>query len=110
MSITDNSLGILSRSKQGATLALVVAVTVLVVLIGVFCFFVLQLLGGSRETQNATDSGNLNIGKQAIQHPTITLNQGVESDNFGGLVDDNGNINLLNYNRLAAQTLLVAAN
>jgi hypothetical protein len=79
-------------------------------LIGVFIFFMLGLIGGSREAQNATDSGNLNLAKQAILHPTITLNTGTETDNYGGLADANGNISLLSYNRLMGQTLIVAAN
>jgi hypothetical protein len=98
------------RSQQGATLALVAALTVIVCIVGIFLFFVLGVIGGSRETQNATDSGNLNLGKQAILHPDIQLNTGVEQDNFAGLTDQNGNVNLANYNRLTAQAIIVAAN
>jgi hypothetical protein len=105
-----NLQSLTERSQQGATLAFVAAVTVIVCIVGVFLFFVLGMIGGSRETQNATDSGNLNLGKQAILHPDIQLNTGVEQDNFAGLTDQNGNVNLANYNRLTAQAIIVAAN
>lgn len=99
-----------NRLSTGATLALVAASIAVIIAIGVAFFLVSQLIGGSRELRNATNSGNLNIAKQAIKNPGINLNQGVEADNFGGLLDDNNEIDLLTYNRAVGQTLLVACN
>lgn len=98
------------RAERGGTLALVACLTGIIIFIGLFCLYMMQLFGGSRELQNATDSGNLNVAKQAFKKPCVTLNQGIEQDNFGGLTDNNGNVSLSNYNRLVSQSLLVALN
>lgn len=98
------------RNKKGGTLALVTAAAIGLILIGVGLFFLSQLLGGQRELQNATNSGALNVAKQAIQSPSVGLLNGVETDNFAGLVNTSGQINLLNYNRAVAQAMLVALN
>lgn len=100
----------ISRGGRGATLALVAAAIAVIIAIGTAFFLISQLVGGSRELKNATNSGNLNVAKQAIKNPGIALAQGIEADNFGGLVDDNASIDLLTYNRVMGQTLLVACN
>jgi hypothetical protein len=79
-------------------------------LVGMAFFFVLKLLGGFKEIQNATDASDLNIAKQALRSPAIAVSPGIEQNNFSGLVDANGLVNLLTYNRLVGQTLLVALN
>ncbi len=81
-----------------------------IIVIGVGFFVLIKTLGGMRELQNATESGNLNVAKTAIKSPATKLEHGLEQDNFGGLVDDNGSVNLRTYNRLVGQVLLVALN
>jgi hypothetical protein len=104
------------RSQSGATLALVVACTIIIILVGIGAFFLVQLLGGQRELQHATDAGDLNIAKQAIERPNITLAAAgvVAQNNFSTLTDDRlpgGNsVDLKVYNRLVGQTLLVCMN
>lgn len=52
--------------QRGATLALVVAVSFVIVLVGVGIFWLSRLFGGARELQALTDSGTLNLGKQMV--------------------------------------------
>lgn len=91
-------------------LTLVCFVVMVLFGIGAGVFTLIKILGGMRELQNATESGNLNVAKQALKSPSVELSQGLEADNFGGLVDDDGRINLRNYNRVVGQVLLVALN
>ena len=81
-----------------------------IIVVGVGFFILIKTFGGMRELQNATESGNLNVAKMALKAPAVNLTAGVEQDNFGGLVDDDGTINLRTYNRLVGQVLLVALN
>lgn len=98
------------RSGQGGTLALTAACAIVITILGLIFVFLSGLLGGSRELENATDAGALNLAKQAAISPAIQLNSGIEQNNFAGLAGPNGAINLLNFNRLVGQTLIVAAN
>lgn len=99
-----------NRNRSGATLSFVVALFVVLVLVGV-CFFYLSLqMGGSRELLHATDGGSLNVAKQALNKPDVTLSPSEEELNFSALIDQNGGISLSNYNRVVGQTLLVALN
>lgn len=101
------------RQQRGGSITLIVAVTVIIVLVGVGLFFIIQAMGGFRELQNATDSGNLNLARQAIKRPSIAfsptnpVDQGLRSL---GDPDVGGEINLLTYNRLIGQALLAALN
>lgn len=95
---------------KGSMLPLAVAITVVLFIVGATFFILAQLLGGVRELQHATDAGNLNVAKQSMRKPSVALNPGIEVNNFAGLVDTNGNIDLLDYNRLFAQALIVALN
>lgn len=97
------------RNPQGASLALIAMTMFCLIVIGMAFFYLSKIISGFRELQNATDAGGLNIAKQAIRSPAIALAPGVEQNNFGGLADS-GNINLLCYNRLVAQSMLVALN
>ncbi|MBX9771442.1 MAG: hypothetical protein K2X29_08740 [Candidatus Obscuribacterales bacterium] len=98
-----------NRSQSGASLAFVVSGMIVLLMIG-YCFFVLSLqMGGSRELLQATDAGSLNVAKQATRHPDVAFSATEESQNFQGLIDK-GQVSLANYNRIVAQTLLVALN
>lgn len=99
------------RNQSGGTLSLVAISTLVLILIGA-CFFLLaKILGGAREAQHATDSGGLNVAKQAIKNPGFTLRGGSDDDNFLSLVDpDTGYVDLECYNRLVGRSMLVAIN
>lgn len=104
----------MSRQKRGGTLGVIVASAVTIVLIGICLFFVAQILGGGRELQNAIDAGNLNVAKQALTKPAVTLTAAQE-DLFGaiggdGAGADSKQIDLLSYNRLFGESLLITAN
>jgi hypothetical protein len=107
------------RTASGATLALVAACALVIVIIGVAFFFLMRIIGGGRELQHAVDAGNLNIAKQLLAAP------GVNSSGMGSLSETNpdeaqfigvgdssraNTINLNCINRVFAQTMLVAAN
>lgn len=108
------------RQKRGGTLALVAAATITLILLGICFYFLATLFGGEREIQHATDSGNLNVAKNALRHPTISLKPGQEQETFGQLGDRSlineapppavAPINLLTYDRLFAHTLLASIN
>lgn len=98
------------RNYSGATLAFATALSFIVIAIGGIACMIVWLMGGAREQQNATDAGSLGVAKEALVVPGITLNNGVESNNFGAYAQSNGQVNLLAYNRLVGQTLLVAMN
>ena len=130
----------INHRRKGATLALVVAVIFCLSLIGIGMFAMTKLFGGARELSMLTDSGTLNLGKrmgvvgvplqtnpQKFQYhfsagfigagswtkskaQNVQLQNGVEGSNFSALADSNGNISLQNYNRVIAQTMLVAFN
>lgn len=61
------------HDNRGATLSLVVVTTLVIMVLGMGIFFLTKLLGGARELQNATDSGNLNVAKQSLRTPDLKL-------------------------------------
>lgn len=96
--------------KKGATLVLVTACIAVLCFAGLFILNAIKIIGGFRQVEHASSAGALNLAKEAIKSPGITLNPGAEFDNFGGLVDTNGQVDLLTYNRIVGQALLVALN
>lgn len=107
------------RRQRGATLGLVAACVFLVIIVGVGFYFLSKIIGGGREVANATDAGALNVAKQALRRGAVALNdstiynQGIDlTAEFGGLSDppNSGTIDLITFNRLVAQALLVAKN
>jgi len=55
-----------SRSKRGATLGIVAALTVALVLIGCAFFFLARILGGDKQSLNATDAGALTAARSML--------------------------------------------
>ncbi len=111
------------HGKRGATLSLVVVTTLVIMVIGMGIFFLSKLLGGARELQNATDSGNLNVAKQSLRYPSLKLfgasgpydmsgpRLALARQNFGQLKDPTtSELDLLVYNRAVGQAMLVAMN
>lgn len=97
------------RQSQGATLPLVIATTLILVVIGIFLFFLIQLIGGAREFQNAVDSGNLNVAKSALIKRT-RLPGGLASIQFAALGPTDDTIDLNTFNRTSAITAIVLSN
>lgn len=101
------------RAHSGGTLTLVIACTVTIVLIGVCFFFAMQIFGAVREAQNATDSGNLGLVKQALRRPSVR--DRVSNNKYNALrqLGDPGvgnEINLATYNRLMGATFIALQN
>ncbi|MBK9145409.1 MAG: hypothetical protein IPM23_23290 [Candidatus Melainabacteria bacterium] len=99
------------RSSRGAVLALVIVSALVLIVLGIGLLFLVMQLGGGQELQHATDAGNLNVAKQVLRRPGTALLSGDEINHFGDSDDPATNeVNLLTYNRLAAQAFLVSAN
>jgi len=94
----------------------VAACVFLVIVVGVGFFFLSKIIGGGREVANATDAGALNVAKQALRKGAVPLSSFGLADEFGALTanpdgsNTNGNVDLVTYNRLVAQAILVAKN
>lgn len=99
-----------ARTERGSILVFISILMFAIIVIGIGFFFLIKTFAGMRELQNVTESGNLNVAKTALRKPNIKLSPGLEQDNFGGLVDRDGTVNLFTYNRLVGQVLLVALN
>lgn len=98
------------RRQRGATLGLVAACVFLVILVGVGFFFLSKIIGGGREVANATDAGVLNVAKQAVRRGAVPLTGGLVSE-FGALTEPpDSKVDLVTYNRLVAQALIVGKN
>lgn len=98
------------RRQRGATLGLVAACVFLVIIVGVGFFFLSKIIGGGREVANATDAGVLNVAKLAVRRGAVPLTGGLVSE-FGELTEPpNSNVDLVTYNRLVAQALIVGKN
>jgi len=98
------------RRQRGATLGLVAACVFLVILVGVGFFFLSKIIGGGREVANATDAGVLNVAKQAVRRGAVPLTGGLLAE-FGELTEPpNSKVDLVTYNRLVAQALIVGKN
>ncbi|HEY9775898.1 MAG TPA: hypothetical protein V6C81_19200 [Planktothrix sp.] len=99
------------RRKKGATLGLIAVCVLVIIVIGVGCFFLAKLCGGGREVTNATDSGTLNVARAALRSKLGYTAIPAKSD-FQALADPQypGYCTLYTYNRIVAQALLVALN
>lgn len=110
------------RRRKGATLGLVAVSVLVIIVIGIACFFLAKICGSGREVANLTDAGTLNIAQNMLRSQVVTTNQDGTTiaggyDDFAACVDTvtvNGatvkGINLYTYNRCVAQALLVAMN
>ncbi len=122
------------KPVRGQTIPLVATIAFAIVILGVGIFFLIQLLGGSREFQNAVDSGTLQVSKKALFAPRVQLSHSnpttgvdeitefggvslkvkqLELSNFPTIVPpDDGNyyVDLLGINGIWGQALLEALN
>lgn len=100
-----------NRQKSGQCTVLVCGCLILIVVLGLGLFSIFKFFGGAKESQNAADSGALNVAREVAKNVGVSLAAGIEQKNFSPLVDqDTGKINLLCYNRLVGQVLMVALN
>ncbi len=106
----------LKRREKGASLPLVAAcLIILVMLVGGFLMLNMQL-GSKRQVQQALDSGTLNLTKYATAQSSsgvgvgVPLLTGLEQSNFSYFLNSNGNIDLLHYNACVGQAIIVALN
>jgi len=98
-------------NNQKGNLALVIACTVVLLIIGLGFLFFTLIMGGGRETQNAVDAGALNAAKVALIRPGVPLNAADQDEaQFLGVADAQNQIALGNINRVWGQVLLVALN
>jgi len=102
------------RRKKGATLGLIAVCVLVIIVIGVGCFFLAKICGGGREVTNATDAGTLNVAQQALTSKYSRVGIPATSPDFMALADPTwpnaGYATLYVYNRMVAQALLVAIN
>jgi hypothetical protein len=107
------------RSKQGGTLALVVALILVLVIVGIGFILWNFLIGGSAQVRNLTDSGVLNVAKQALINPFLTIapNRVIAGLNVETVFGDelegtrgNRRLTLRAYNRLVAKTVFAQLN
>lgn len=105
------------RRNSGATLAIVAASIIFILFVALAFYFLSQLIGGGRELQHATNSGTLNVAKQALATPTINVPTGNDQDKIDmkevllGVTENNQDrVNLLSFNRMVGQAMLVALN
>lgn len=114
------------RQNRGQTISLVACVAFVLVALGTLAFFLTRLIGGARELTNASDAGILNAAKQSLITPNILPNDNhlpAAAQDFFALSDPPGvqgavngaaitykPLDLLTYNRLVAQSMLIAAN
>lgn len=108
--------------SRGATLALIAALLLFIIVIGLGFFFLVKMLGGGRELQHAVDAGNLNVAKQSMRRPFLRifgsgspdLNDPIHTiarNNFMQAKDPvHGELDLLTYNRAVGQAVLVSVN
>lgn len=113
---------------------MVAVVSLVIVVLGLGIFFYLQILGGSKEVQNAVDAGTLQVAKKALFAPRVELTHSnpvtgldeitafggiaqkvrqIEAANFPTIVPaDDGKvyIDLLGINQICGLSLLSALN
>lgn len=103
------------RSKQGATLGLAVVLLITIVMLGLCCFFLARLLGGSKQATNAADAGALTAARSMLSVAVPAANiapafQGLGVAQNGAPDPVNGIYNIFAYNRAAGLTTVVAMN
>jgi hypothetical protein len=99
-----------SRSTRASSIVLFAALFVVMVGIAIASAKLIGLLGGGRQLQNATDSGNLSIAQNATTQIGTPLQSGSEQDNFAAFVNNSGQIDLANYNGIVGQCIWVSLN
>ena len=104
------------RPRKGATISLVGALLLVLVLIGCALFCMARILGGGAQNLNASDAGALAAARSIL---AVGLDQSAVTPEFQGLGVNvhngqpdpvNGLMNVFAYNRCAGLTALIAMN
>jgi hypothetical protein len=95
------------RRRRGAVLGLVAACTLVFIVLGIAFFFLAKILGGGREVAHTTDSGILNVCKQAMKNPGVSA-AGTDFAFCG--IPVGSPITLYSYNKCVGQAIIVALN
>lgn len=101
------------NNDRGGTLALSTILIIVLVVIGIAFWLLTTFFGGANETKDAVNSGALNVAVQALTAPNLTVNLSSDpSQQYFNDVTPNGNgqVNLVNINRVWAKALFVAIN
>lgn len=100
------------KRRRGATLGFVAVIVLFLLIIGVAFFVIAKMLGGGRELANSVDAGTLNVAKFAFLQPSKAAREFTNPDvaNNFELLSPDGKFRLENYNRLVAQSMIVALN
>ncbi len=115
------------RKSAGAVLGLIAGTIIIIFIIGVFLYFAGVFVGGNHQLNKASDAGILNAARQALVQPAVSLNDPslvaagslpysdfavAKGDGTYFIADQTAGgypaIDLLTYNRCAAQAVLVS--
>jgi hypothetical protein len=100
-------------SNRGGTLALSTILIIVLIVIGIAFFTLAMFFGGASEVKDAVNAGGLNVAVQALTSPqtTISLTSDPGQQYFKDVTpNQNGQVNLVNINRVWAKALFVAIN
>lgn len=104
------------RQRNGATLAVIAGAAVFLIIVGLALYFMAQLMGGGRELRHATNSGALNVAKQALLTPHVRIPDGDDDIKdmkeilLGYIPRGEDKVDLLHFNQMVGAALLVAMN
>lgn len=101
----------LIREKRGATLAIVAACALLIIVAIVAGFRLSVYLGSSQEMKNSVDAGALNVAKRVFEIKVHPYETSVKRElGYEDCLDSDQGIGLANINRVWAKAYLVNAN
>lgn len=105
------------RARKGATLALVIVISLVLTVIGIAILFLTMLFSGQKELHNAVDAGNLQVSVTALDSPRVYLEDFTNPlclSQFAGVsIEESANrhyIGLRTINRVWAQVMLAFLN
>lgn len=97
------------QRSHGQTLPLIVVATIVLMAMGIGFFFLAQIMGGNGEHRNATDSGILNLNKEAVIQ-AVAFNPQSEFQTMFRNTSGAKAIDLDTYNRMVSSAMIVALN
>lgn len=106
-----NSIYSSGRKNPGSALALTGALGFVLVSVGMFFVFFVGLIGGTREVQQAVDSGNLTVATSALDVPFVFIDEKSTPARQQFLpFSRQGRVSLRNINSIMAFELITQAN
>lgn len=98
-----------NNRSSGQILPFLVVSTLILVVLGLGFFFLIQIFGGNGEHRNATDSGILNLNKEAVIQ-SVPANPQSEFQTMFCRSTGLKAVDLGSYNRLVSSAMIVALN